>query len=417
MNKSMIRNCILTLPCLMLLLVCDQAEEIKSAQWRAFWVDAFGPGFRTPAEVDALINDIQSLKMNTIFAQMRKRGDAYYRKTTVAPFTEDPLVPKDFDPFEYLLKKAHAAGIQVHAWVNAMTLWKNQEQKPRAENHLFHTHGFKVKEEDNWLNCDDKGAVIFPVGYFLDPGHPAVGEHLAQVVTEIISNYPVDGIHLDYIRYPETSEDTNNPTRGVGYNAVSVRRFNELHKKTGKPSINDPVWNAWRREQVTSVVMRIKQAIVTHKPNVIYSAALIPWGDGPLTEEGWSKSAPYIRVFQDWHHWRREGLLDVTIPMNYDRETNPKHAEFFNNWIAFEKRYRYRSKLIIGIGSYLNSLEDTIAQTRRALAPLDGHPGPEGICYFNYSSFKNAQKGKPALDDLRRALTSDGAPFSQAVKP
>ena len=177
---------------------------IQPPPWRAFWVDAFNSGIRTPGEIDELVKDIKSLNMNVIIAQVRKRGDAYYRKSTLAPFTEDAAVPKDFDPLDYLIERAHAEGIQVHAWINAMTLWRSQDKAPQAATHPFNLHGPTAKNDDNWLNADEKGDSKFPVGYFLDPGHPSVGDHLAQVAGEIVKNYRVDGIHLDYIRYPET---------------------------------------------------------------------------------------------------------------------------------------------------------------------------------------------------------------------
>jgi uncharacterized lipoprotein YddW (UPF0748 family) len=379
--------------------------------WRAFWVDAFNAGIRKPKEVDELIRDMKSLNMNLIIAQIRRRGDAYYRKTTEAPFTEDPAVPAGFDPLHDLLTKAHAEGIQVHAWINAMTLWRSQDGPPKAKSHPFNQHGPQAQGDECWLNCDERGNAKFPVGYFLDPGHPAVGEHLARVAAEIVRNYPVDGIHLDYIRYPETDESDKAPKRGVGYNAVSIRRFHEAHGTTGKPDHDWSLWQQWRRDQVSRVVRQIRAAMHKENPKVLLSAALIPWGDGPLTEAGWSKSAPYIRAFQDWHQWRQEGLLDVCVPMNYDREQNPQHKKFYDHWITFEKKHKYKSKLIIGIGAYLNNLDDTMAQTRRALEPVNGYHA-DGICYFSYASFKG-KPNRPTMDELRQALTGESGLFAK----
>src|SRR5262245_10137329 len=103
------------------------ADAPAGGQWRAFWVGAFAPGIKTPEQVDRLVEDVKAVHCNTIIAQVRKRGDAYFRKT-VDPFTEDPAVPAGFDPLAVLLEKAHKSGIQVHAWVNAMTLWRAQDQ-------------------------------------------------------------------------------------------------------------------------------------------------------------------------------------------------------------------------------------------------------------------------------------------------
>src|SRR5262245_66229477 len=82
-------------------------------QWRAIWVDAFNPGIKTPQQVDQLIKDVKALNCNTIVAQVRKRGDALFRKR-IEPFTQDSTIPEGFDPLADVLEKAHKAGIQVH---------------------------------------------------------------------------------------------------------------------------------------------------------------------------------------------------------------------------------------------------------------------------------------------------------------
>ena len=81
-----------------------------------FLVDAFNPGFKTPQEVTKLIADAQRANANAIVAQVRRRGDAFYT-SAIEPRTLDPNVPAGFDPLQDLIDKAHAAGIEVHAWM------------------------------------------------------------------------------------------------------------------------------------------------------------------------------------------------------------------------------------------------------------------------------------------------------------
>lgn len=390
-----------------LLLLVTQMPAAEP-QWRAFWVDAFNPGIKTPAQVDRLVADLKALHCNAVITQVRKRGDAYFRKT-VDPFADDRAVPAGFDPLGDLLQKAHKEGIQVHAWVNPLTLWRANDAPPSSPRHLFHLHGPKTAGRDNWLTCDENGNFRSSVGYYLDPGHPDVVEHLVRVVTDLVKQYPVDGVHLDYIRYPETEGDF-----GVGYNAVNVERFNRAHGREGKPDRNDAVWKAWRRQQVTQLVRRLRVAVLEERPNVLFSAALIPWGDGPADEASFMKSAPYVRVFQDWHAWRKEGLLDLTVPMNYDRQAREDQRAFFAHWVNFEKAYRYRSKLIVGVGAYLNSVPDTLAQLRLALADEPGRAPADGACFYNYAAFRHPAAGKPTLEELRQALVAGpGAPFAE----
>src|SRR5205807_9045186 len=122
-------------------------------------------------------------------------------------------------------------------------------------------------------------------------------------------------------------------------------------------------------------------------------AALIPWGDGPLTEASWERSAPYNRVFQDWHNWRKEGLLDLIVPMNYDREARADQKAFFAHWVQFEKAYPYRCQTVVGLGAYLNSLAGTEAQLRLALSGSDKVAPADGVCFFSYAYFRNGGNG------------------------
>ena len=92
----------------------DPAPTAPRGELRGLWVDAFGPGLKTPAEIDTLIRDARAMNVNVLFAQIGRRGDCYCNRAAT-PRTDDPAVPPGFDPLDDLLLKAHAHGIQVHA--------------------------------------------------------------------------------------------------------------------------------------------------------------------------------------------------------------------------------------------------------------------------------------------------------------
>jgi hypothetical protein len=92
------------------------AQVTPVNQLRALWVDAFGPGFKTPKEVDKLIADARALRLNALFVQVGRRMDCYCNLASV-PRTADPKVTPGFDPLEDVIEKAHKFGIQVHAWM------------------------------------------------------------------------------------------------------------------------------------------------------------------------------------------------------------------------------------------------------------------------------------------------------------
>lgn len=381
-------------------------------QWRAFWVDAFNPGFKTPEQAVQLIADLKAINGNTLIVQVRKRGDALFRRS-VEPFTEDNSIPNGFDPLAHLLELAHKEGIQVHAWINVSTIWPGNLPPPKAPDHVFNRHGPGQPGRLDWLARDEAGRTRFASGHFADPGHPDYAEHFVNVVRDLVKQYPVDGIHFDYVRYSETDGDSLRGY-GAGYNPTNVARFNRVHQRTGLPDRGDPLWQHWRRQQVSQLVSRVRIALLETKPSVLLSGALIPWGAGPSDETAWLRSAPYNRVFQNWHAWRKQGLLDFIVPMNYDREALPAQKAFFDQWIRFEKQHRERTLSVVGIGAYMNLEVDTVAQVNRALAPEHELNGADGVSFFSYAALNRIDNGRRKIDVFRDLLvTAPDAPFDE----
>ncbi len=377
------------------------------AQIRALWVDGFHAGFRTAQEADQLVADAQAAHLNLLLVQVRRRGDSFYTHSVEVPVEDDPYRP-DFDALGYLIEKAHAAGIAVHAWVNVTPIWRGgpdpAANAPKDPRHIFNIHGLQAVGEENWLTQTYDGQRKFSVGYFLDPGHPAAAGHIVRTILNIVKNYPVDGIHLDYIRYPETSSATEASGSPAGYNALSVERFHRRYGGTGLPAANDPKWSAWRREQVTNLVRRIYLGIQETNSKVQLSAALVPWGDGPPRRAEWPHAHPYWRVFQDWAGWLDSGYIDMATPMNYSREDSARTRGFFQHWIEFEKNNKRDRLLAVGLGAYMNPAADSEKQIKRVSArsrlkkPADG--------WVIYSYFASAREGKSLL----QALSEDAAP-------
>jgi len=382
-------------------------------EFRAMWVDGFNSGIRTPEEAHQLVADAKKANFNLLIVQVRRRGDTFYVNSIDPPVEDAPYDPK-FDALAYIVDLAHKDGIQVHAWVNAMTIWKNQAP-PKDPKHVFHTHGINVKGPDNWLNAMPDGTQLFEVGYFLDPGHPGAMDYLAGVYSNLVRSYDVDGIHFDYIRYPETLKAL---PRGAecGYNAVSIARFQRATGRTDVPKPDDEEFTKWRRQQVTNLVRRVYLEAKSIKPKVVVSAAVIAWGQAPVKEKDFYNSAPGQRIFQDWNGWLKDGILDMAVPMNYAREVDPKVREYWNGWIAFEKKYKHGRHMVVGIGSYLNAPESNLAQVSRVRQPL-GNAAADGVSFFNYTSLKRLFQPRGEAAPLATKLTMDALIESAFTAP
>lgn len=341
-------------------------------EFRGFWVDGFNEGFHTPEQVDTLLRRVRTAKMNAVIVQMRKRGDAHYF-SPLEPFATQQQT--GFDALAYLIEKAHAESprIEVHVWVNSHPIWPGSSW-PNDPKHILNRFP-EVQTEDY------DGKRITEVGYGGDWGHPLYHEWFTRVVLDIVRRYDIDGIHFDYIRY--TGERW-------GYNPISVARFNRRYGREGKPDPTDPLWKQWRRDQVTAVVRKIYAQATALKPHLRVSAALITWGDGPQNTDDWVNRSAYRAVFQDWQGWLKEGILDMAIPMVYYNEANPRYAEFFRHWATFLKDHQHGRIGVVGIGNYLNTLENTLKQVEFARQPSPSGNRVFGVNFFSYAATTGA---------------------------
>ncbi len=373
----------------------DFAPEAAPAEWRAFWVDAFHPALKSGQEIEQLVREVRAANCNTIIAQVRRRADSYYN-ASLEPRAPDLQSQPDFDPLATLIEQAHANDLEVHAWLAAMPI-ATAAAPPTDPGHIYHSHGPAATGDALWLTLAADGSQVSEGTYHIDPGHPAAAQHLVDVSLHLLAHYQVDGLHFDRFRYPG---------KQFGYNPVSLARFLSATGTAGTPAPDDPDWQAWRRDQVTNLMRQIYLEAAALKPRVAISVATIAWGNGPATDLQWQRSSAYASVYQDWFSWLCEGILDLAIPMNYDREADARQKVWFDRWLEWEKDHRCDRHLAIGLGAFLNSVEHTLEQSRRARAPSANGGRAQGICFYSYAS-TNVQ-GLPRTALL--AALSDGLP-------
>jgi uncharacterized lipoprotein YddW (UPF0748 family) len=328
-------------------------------QYRAMWVDAFHDGIKSPAQVEKLVADARRGNLNALFVQVRKRGDAYFNRAD-EPRALDIAASRGFDPLAFLIKLAHASTprIEVHAWLNTFFVGE--------------TSGVYIKHSD-WINRTNDGST----GGYLDPGIPEVQAYTRKVFVDLARNYDVDGLHMDFVRYPGVT---------WGYSATSLSLYMKATGATSVPAPDDVRWQAWRRDQVTAFVRDLHNDLRTAKLTVKLSGALICFGGGPATVADWSFTSAYSSVFQDWLDWMQKGYIDFGVPMNYDSDWIRRESAWFDQWLQFEKDSGFANRVITGVGVFLNYPEDSLAQIRRALAPSARGNHVLGIAIYSYAS-------------------------------
>ncbi len=286
------------------------ANNPPSTEVRAVWLTTnYGldwPTNRTDIdeqkrELIKILDDLEKYNFNTVFFQARTRGEVLYRSviesmsSVVAP-TKPGQSP--FDPLSFAIEECHKRGIQCHAWIVTYPLGGNRHVQGLGSNSV-------TRKQPNI-------AVRYKNEWFLDPGNPQTDDYLLSIVHEIVENYDVDGVHFDYIRYPDNS--TRFPDRTM---------FNK-HGKGKK--LTD-----WRRENINRFVTKMYDSVKSIKPWVQVSSA--PLGRyRPLNNkhDGWNALET---VMQDAGYWMMSGKHDALYPMMYYR--NHLFYPFADDWVLY----------------------------------------------------------------------------------
>jgi uncharacterized lipoprotein YddW (UPF0748 family) len=371
-------------------LLLTTCGPLAADEFRALWVDAYHDGFRNRKQIDELVETARAGNLNALVVQVRRRGDTYY------PSAIDPWAPnadRSFDALAYLIERAHAAGLEVHAWATTLAIW-NGEVPPAAPGHTFNLHGPGATGRNYWLMDSDDGRYLADDGViYLDPGHPDAADYTVAVYAELAARYDLDGLHLDRVRYPG---------RTWGYNPTSVARFQAQAGRGDRPGPDDAQWLQWRRDQVTALVRKIYLAVAAINPRMRVSAALSVAGSAPSTSLPWETRTPYGHHLQDWRGWLQEGILDLGLTMTYRDED--LYATDFSNWVEWQKDHQYGRGLVVGTGLYLNTVEDSMAQWQRARQPSRLGNRPRGLAGYSYAT--PSDRGTPRRTFVNAAVST-----------
>jgi uncharacterized lipoprotein YddW (UPF0748 family) len=377
---------------LLLLAILTQpgALQARAAQseFRAYWVDAFGEGIFNEAEITKLIEQTKAANLNALVVQVGRRGDCFCNRASM-PRTQANISPRPYDPLDSLIAKAHAAGIQVHAWIITTAIW-NSAVAPLDPTHVFNRHGPTQTGADDWISRRYDGANRAGADYLLDPGHPDAAEYMVRMYTSVAANYDIDGLNFDRVRFPDQNLATYPGVSAWGYNPVAVARFQQLTGRTDTPAPDDAQWMGWRRDQVTNIVRKVYVETYAIKPHIAISADTITYSYGPATQGGWENTRTYREVLQDWRGWMEEGILDINIPMNYKREhltVEPNNQRrMYEEWNEFARDHQYARNVAIGSAIYLNFIGNSVTQVRKALTPNANGNSAIGWVGYSYRS-------------------------------
>jgi uncharacterized lipoprotein YddW (UPF0748 family) len=384
----------------------DARSALPGEEFRALWVQR--SSLTSPASVAAVVRAARAAGFNTILAQVRARGDAYYA-TSLAPRADDLAAqPPTFDPLETVIAAAHQNGLRVHAWIN-VNLAASAVTLPASPDHVVYrcpeclmvpqplarelagvdpASPAYLGRLARWTRTQT-GRVE---GLYLSPLAPAVHDHLAAVVADLVARYPVDGVHLDYVRYPDDRFDYSPAALEAFRRAVDRELPPAERSRLARAARTDPLvypesrpdaWSAFRRAQLSGLVMRLRTVIRATRPGIPVSAAVVPDADEAFT-----------RRLQDWRLWVENGWLDAVCPMAYTAD-----PATFARQIAAARAFAGRRAVWAGIGAFRLPAAEVVAFIELARAQR-----ADGVAIFSYDNLVGPEGADQTLAEIGRAF-------------
>ncbi len=356
-----------TIFCLFLIFcfLCSQSVYGSQTSRRALFVSVIqDPPVLTSREaIRELIDFAKKAKVETLFVQVYRGNQTWFSSKTAddSPY-QDCLKSAKGDPLAYLIGRAHASGIEVHAWLNLLSLSANAHAPflKKYGPEILTQNRVKKRSLDDY-KIDDQ--------FFLEPGDPRVADDLSSIVGELTQAYPeLDGIQFDYIRYPDWHPD-------YGWTKANVGRFK---KETAREpqGFNDILWENWKRSQVTSLLDRLtKKAREAHPALQVSATALAPY------------SRAYAEGDQDWKLWLEKGKVNFITLMGYSTDT----GEFARRISDAKKRLGSLEKVNIAIGAYAMAGSPDIFKRQFKICQDSGSRACVTLHYGNLSENKALQ--------------------------
>ena len=373
---------------------------------RALWV--VRDAMVSPESVSQVVSDAVEGGFNTLLVQVRGRGDAFYGSTLMPRAEQLSGQPLEFDPLRMTIELARQKGLAVHAWVNLL-LVSNLSRLPQSPTHVALRHSDWLLTPTDLLSKvralpkGDKRRLSLlsryfhnkksAEGLFLDPALSEVQDHLLEMIDELISSYRLDGLHLDYVRYPGAD-----PAYGLGAMSRFAPSLPEELIGTEGPSTTRSLaiarkypdrWDQFRRDQVTRLVSRIHHRMNQVDPRMLLSAAVVA-----------DAGSAFSSRLQDWQHWIKAGILDVVCPMAYTPQ-----ATVFEDRIRIARAAGARTRVWAGIGAYKLDGAGIVQQVK-----LSRRLGADGFVVFSYNTLA-------ASGDSRRKLWAPLVEFLKSPGP
>ena len=365
----------------------SQSDESLPFEYRGVWLR---PRETSRAAVHEVVTRLHDMGVNMISIETQ------YACCTVFPMPEGSLIQqnpsfKGFDALQAYIEECHALGMELHCWMPVYYLGSSDSVNADIAVFAKRLDLFARNQDNNYYD-EDGGSFMM-----LDPSNPDAKAFLLEFYEYLLTNYDIDCLQLDYIRYigPGAKYDW-------GYHTCAAETFKAKYGFYPTYDQSAPWWNDWcqiRCDCVTDFVRSVRALIDEKAPGVLLSADV--YSDLSTTKTS---------VYQDSARWVKEGLLDILHPMTYGVNTPYVQVP------SFAELCKGRCVLAPGMGAYLSSVDPDVLYGQIAYLRRENVFG--GVTFESTAFLTKAQGGKicgglyaePAPSPLREpAALADSA--------
>lgn len=337
----------------------------RAEQSRALWVVRYA--LLQDDAVEQIMRSALLLKITDLYVQVRASGKFFFSSEN--PFNGNDST-KALQNFLRLKDEAGRRRIKIHAWLNVLNIWSSTK-KPADRGHIYYLARNSILRK--WGEPTGEMRAMRKLGiegFFLDPADPVNLEHLHKMIRLLLTEYKVDGIHLDYFRYPslEVSSSPALRSRFILQEYLDPQTL-FLAPQTLEQSTVVNMSTKYRfflSKSLTKLLANMRFFIHSLRRDAELSIAVKP---DPL-------SAKTI-YFQDWALWLERGLCDKVITMNYASD-----AQVFSANLKACSSLNAKDKIVIGISTYNQDVQGVLEKIRLVKDKFGGY------AFFSYNSLQ-----------------------------
>lgn len=343
----------------------QELKTKRSDEVRALWIVRLE--MKSKSDIDKSISKMLEYNLNTAIVQVRGLADVLY-PSKIEPIADD-IEESLADPFQYFIEQAKLHNIKVQAWLNVNMLSKPKflQEFSKAEKHL-------VKKNPEWVLVDEEGRSMLDYqqdeleadwmdGAYANPLNSKWKSYFLTLVKEIQKKYEIQGIHLDFIRYPNAKHGK----RIFGLDELHLTETQKIIPLSKEELLENPHYlqalDVVKLQAMNQFVKEIYEEVKRNNANHLLTAAV------------WAHKEKTLKdVYQDWPLWLKKNYLDQAYMMIYVKD-NKYHDlrmnEFYNPV--------YNDRLVVGLGLYRFPSAKVIQNQIRSSRAV----GAAGFCFFS----------------------------------